>query len=340
MKYKSFNLIDKSNNGGLFKLKVGGDRSNLIDDENSKRKVRVVSNISGNNGIESHIYNDDIGIKNCITIATRGNDYFSCYQDDYTVTIVRALLLYSEKFKLNKYRAFYICALLRMNTYKCAYGRVISGERLETEKITLPIDSNEKIDWKYIEDIVSKIYLNIEKKISKNELINKKIDLDYKNWRKFKIRDLFPKIISSKGSQTNELIPGNEIPYVAAKKESNGLDMICARKGNENFISQGNCIVFIQLGEGSAGYTTYQEKDFIGMSGKTSCGYNKNLNKYNALFIVSILDLERPKYSFGRSWTGNRLFSTTIKLPSNKKNEPDWDFMENYIKSLKFSSSI
>lgn len=170
----------------------------------------------------------------------------------------------------------------------------------------------------------------------------KEFNVDVKNWRSFKVGETF-QIENTKGTTTDELIEGDAIPYIAAKKDGNGLDMMCTKDGNEPFISKGNCIVFIQLGQGSAGYTTYQERDFIGMSGKTSCGYNKNLNKYTGLFLVAVLDLERPKFSFGRSWTGIRLRETSIKLPATKINGeyvPDWLLMEAYIQSLPYSDLI
>lgn len=154
------------------------------------------------------------------------------------------------------------------------------------------------------------------------------------NWKKFVIKDIFD-FIPTKGTKTEDLLEGNDIPYISAKKNNNGLEKMCSSK-TIDFISDGNCIVFIQIGAGSAGYTTYQDDKFIGMSGKTICGYNKNLNKYNGIFIETILDMERPKYSFGRSWTGDRLFNTKILLPAirNKNNEyePNWQFMEDYIK--------
>jgi type I restriction-modification system DNA methylase subunit len=162
-------------------------------------------------------------------------------------------------------------------------------------------------------------------------------------WKEFYVGDLFS-IQSTKGTTTDELIDGSDVPYIAAKKSSNGLDRMCDRHKNIDFMSKGNCIVFIQLGQGSAGYSLYQEGDFIGMSGKTSCGYNKNLNKYNGLFFVALLDLERPKFSYGRSWTGDRLLKTKIKLPTvgteNNTYKPDWDFMESYIKSMPYGDFI
>ncbi len=108
---------------------------------------------------------------------------------------------------------------------------------------------------------------------------------------------------------------------------------------------KGQLYFFIQLKQGSAGYSLYQGYDFIGMSEKTSCRYSERLNKYNGLFLTTILDLERNKFSYGRSWIGDRLLKTNILLPAIKiidetDFEPDWDFMENYIKTLKFANII
>ena len=99
-------------------------------------------------------------------------------------------------------------------------------------------------------------------------------------------------------------------------------------------ISKGNCIVFICNGQGSVGYTNYMDVDFMA-SGDVALGYNNHLNKYNALFLVTLFDKERFKYSFGRKW-GRYLSDTTIPLPVKKDNTPDWDYMENYIKSLPY----
>ena len=67
-------------------------------------------------------------------------------------------------------------------------------------------------------------------------------------------------------------------------------------------------------------------------------GYNKNINRYNAMFLVAVLDLQRSKYSFGRKYKRN-LSSTKIKLPT-KDNSPDWLLMENYIKSITYGDRI
>lgn len=153
------------------------------------------------------------------------------------------------------------------------------------------------------------------------------------NWKSFRVGEIFD-LVPTKGIDSTELLPGNDISYIGAKKDDNGLMMRCQLSGFEDWVSKGNCIVFICLGAGSAGYATYQGDDFIGMSGKTLCGYNDNLNEFNGNFIATVLSCERPKYSFGRSWTGDRLKNTLIKLPVDTSGHPDWHYMEEYMKSL------
>lgn len=167
---------------------------------------------------------------------------------------------------------------------------------------------------------------------------------DTDNWGKFYINkdknySLF-KLEDPKGITTDLLEEGYEIPYIAAKSETMGMSKLVNKIGNEQFLSEGNCLTFVAIGQGSVGYSTYQSGEFIGMKGKIKLGYNNNLNKYTGLFISTLLDLERPKYSFGRSWTGNNLDETIIKLPITKQGEPDWIYMEEYIKGLTYGNIV
>ena len=160
-------------------------------------------------------------------------------------------------------------------------------------------------------------------------------------------------IESCKCGCAGDLDDGEDLNYIGAKKSDNGVMKKVAK--DENLLSAGNGILFICDGEGSVGYTNYMDEDFIG-STTTSIGYNKNLNVYNALFIVTVLDQEKFKYSYGRKYRAN-LEKITIKLPikynkdktpyiddtheySNDGYVPDWDYMEKYIKSLPYGDRI
>ena len=159
--------------------------------------------------------------------------------------------------------------------------------------------------------------------------------IDTSSWKFFNLtgNDGFFKIEACKCNNAGELLePGTDIEYIGAKKDDNGVMSLVKR--DESLVSRGNCIVFICDGQGSVGYANYMKHDFIG-STTLSAGYNPNLNEKNGLFIVTILDLERYRYSFGRKYKTN-LIKTKIKLPATQEGTPDWEWMENYIKSLHY----
>ena len=154
-------------------------------------------------------------------------------------------------------------------------------------------------------------------------------------WKEFRVGDLF-EIRRGLCNDASSLDEGNDIYYVGAKKDDNGI--ISKVAYDNSLISKGNCIACICDGAGSVGYATYQNKDFIGTVNLRLL-YHEALTTETALFIVPVLDRERVKYSFGRKW-GTHLDDTVIKLPATSKGSPDWNFMENYIKSLPYSDRI
>ena len=172
--------------------------------------------------------------------------------------------------------------------------------------------------------------------------------LDVSNWEPFVTSRLFPIMENGKASQ-QMLEEGNECFYVGAKKDDNGVMIHCQKDGA--LMTKGNCIVFICNGQGSVGFANYMDVDFIGTTDIVA-GYNENLNEYTGLFLATVYSQERPKYSFGRKWK-THLRDTVVKLPvkhnpdgtafkdetyrySDKGFVPDWQFMEDYIKSLHY----
>ena len=161
--------------------------------------------------------------------------------------------------------------------------------------------------------------------------------IDTSNWKEFRVGDYFD-IESAKGKNQQQLDEGDDIHYIAASKENNGFNRMVSIDGHEDWVSKGNCLQFVHIGDAAAGHVNYIPVDFIGMSGKSSCAYNENLNEYNGLFIASIIvKTNNGKYSFKDSWTGNKVKDTVIKLPArlvDDKYEPDWDYMESYMKQV------
>ncbi len=70
--------------------------------------------------------------------------------------------------------------------------------------------------------------------------------------------------------------------------------------------------------------------------------YAKNweMNKYNAMFIITVIKANKYRFSYGRKWTLEKMKESIIKLPISQPNVPDFDYMEQYIKKLSYSDKI
>ncbi len=295
--------------------------------DRSHERVNYVSRTRENNGVSAIVerYEDvEPFPPGLITVAGSGNSVLeACIQPfsfytGYHVFVLTPLKEMSELVKL-----FY-CYCIKENRYKYNFGR----------------QANRTLKDLLVPKHVPKSFLDIDieslAEINSTPVAKKAIDIDTSSWKYFKIGAIF-KLEKCKCSNATDLLEdGNDIYYVGAKKDDNGIIKKVAY--NEDIVSRGNCIVFIGDGQGSVGYCTYQPNDFIGSTTLT-CGYNDNLNPFNAIFLITVLDKERFKYSFGRKYGKAQLLKSKIKLPAIGA-EPDFLYMENYIKSLPFSSSI
>lgn len=165
------------------------------------------------------------------------------------------------------------------------------------------------------------------------KIINQDLGLNTSTWQFFDLCDLF-KISSSSDSLINDYTLGGRTPYISSSEMNNGM-LECVKEDPTN---SANTITANR--GGSVGYFFYQPVDYLATPVDVRILTPKfNLNKYIGLFIVTVLRLEKFKFNFSRKMGTNRLKQLKIKLPT-KNGKPDFEFMENYIKSLPYSSSI
>ncbi|GAI91647.1 unnamed protein product, partial [marine sediment metagenome] len=130
---------------------------------------------------------------------------------------------------------------------------------------------------------------------------------------------------------------GTKYPYVSSTHTNNGV--ICFINSKANDLHKGNTITINRTG--SVGESFYQPYPFVASKDRIRVLIPKfKMNRYIGSFLASILRLEKYRFSYGRTWGTNRIKETKIKLPVDKKGNPDWKFMENYIKSLPYSKSL
>ena len=149
--------------------------------------------------------------------------------------------------------------------------------------------------------------------------------IDTSNWGKFKVGELFDCETTKGIASKSDLVEGN-IPYVTRSAENNGKSGYC---GNADRIVKGNCITI-----GAEGFTAfYQENDFVA-GNKVYALRHKNLNNVNALYICTVLNKLSCLYSFNNARILDKIKQEVISLPIDNNGEPDWQYMEDYMKEI------
>lgn len=64
------------------------------------------------------------------------------------------------------------------------------------------------------------------------------------------------------------------------------------------------------------------------------------MNKYNALFIITVIKANKYRFGYGRKWTLEKMKNSTIKLPRRNDGKPNFNYMEQYIKALPYGDRI
>lgn len=326
-----------------------------------------VINSACNNGIGGYSSLKAKEKGNVITFSdtTEGNTFF--YQPEDFIGFAHVQKMKPINHIWTKSELLFLVTILRFtNDGLFDYGRKMRRDIISESFIKLPVKLDGSVpiidnlktfseegfipDWDFMTNYINSLHC---KPITTKNAKKEKMLLIPSEWKEFKIGRLFKVLKNGKNKSSSDLVDGNEISYIGAKREENGF--MKHTKKDTDLISKGNCIVFICNGEGSVGYANYMKEDFIG-TGDIVTGYNPNLNSKNGIFIATIASQERPRYSFGRKWK-TTLKETIIKLPAlkneigefiidseNKYSDngfiPDWKYMEDYIESLPYSDRI
>lgn len=168
--------------------------------------------------------------------------------------------------------------------------------------------------------------------LGSGKVSEKQIDLTKSNFGEFDLNELFTVRGSKQSFTKNEIVAG-EYLYVTTSNKDNGVS------GTSSVFTEDSNIITID--SATDGKSFYQEYKFVGSDHvEVLEPRNFTLNKFVGLFLSSILNLQTFRYGFGRKRSQTRIRQEKLFLPVNKKGEPDFDFMEDYIKSLPYSVNL
>ena len=245
---------------------------------------------------------------------------------------------------------------------------------VECDENGVPIIDNKKKyseegyipNWQFMEDYIKSLHhkpLTTKNKSGQTPSLN--IDM----WKEFILNQIFTLKGGFYNKKPEHSVTG-EIPFLASTESNNGVTEYYSiddikqwdKIGNEDYtldkkIYKGNCITVTV--NGSVCNAFYQMKNFT-CSHDITALYIKyyEMNPYLAEFLCTIIMQDKYRWSYGRKPHDVKKFGKSIlRLPikynldgtpfidiSKKYSEegyvPDWEFMENYIKSLPYGDRI
>jgi len=327
--WQSFRLKD------IFEIYTSSDKNYL---ESEDGNVPYISSTRFNNGVSSYVQAETTQNKNTITVARNGSVGSAFYHSYNYCASPDDVRIFRPKFEMNKYIALFLCTLIEKEKYRFAYGRKFGTKRMQIITIKLPVKQNNNIDWKWIENYVKNTLVpKLPQKARsvwnnnyiKGSFSDEKITINTENWKWFALKNIFE---MEKGKRLVK--PEREegfIPLITAGYKNEG---VAEYISNEEMKHYSNAITIDMFS-----YCFYREYVFC-CDDNILVLSNKMLNKYSGLFIVTVLDNERYKYQYGRQYRQKNFKKHKIKLPVANDGAPDWQFMEDYIKSLPYSKSI
>lgn len=358
VKFKRFIMHDIFEPLKVIKAK----KSEVRNFKSSEFCVPVVYAKFGNNGI---MYwgrkNQFTTYENVISIVYNGAIAAGkVYAQEEPTGILAESYFIRYKYKQVSFRAnLYMSQVIEHKIYPI-YSRenlAIWNGRVENESIDLPITSDGKPDFDYMEDYIKELeedrikeldaylkatnlndyeltdedkkVLSLSRKSALNE--NGSLENDCKNgtlrFKKFVASDLFD-IKKGKRLTKADMIVG-DINFVGSSSSNNG---ITAKIGNTECIHSANTISVSY--NGSVGEVFLQEEPFWA-SDDVNVWYPKfTFNARVIEYIMSVIKKCRKKYSYSAKWTLDKMKIEELELPVTADGEPDFDYMERYIRAI------
>lgn len=149
------------------------------------------------------------------------------------------------------------------------------------------------------------------------------MNLNNKKWKEFELSSIFRNYHGKRLTKENRKI-GN-IPLLTATENMQGISSFISNTNMNTYI---DFISIDMFGHGF--YHNY-----------LCCGddniyffINDKISKFSKLFIVSCINKNSNNFSYGKQFRQHNADKNKILLPINSKGEPDYEFMENYIKNI------
>ena len=270
---------------------------------------------------------------NCIVFICNGAGSvgYANYMDKPFIATTDLVLGYADW--LNEKTGLFVATVLCKERFKYSFGRKWKTHLHDTE-IKLPVTANGEPDWHWMESYVDS--LRSKPLTTSNAVKPRSFDALAWEWFKLGGDDGLFEIRKGKRLTSDDQTSGNT-PYIGAIDSNNGVSNYIG----QNPIHEGNTISLSY--NGSVGEAFYQPVPYWATDDVNALYLRDEygtLTPATGLFVCTILKHDKYRYSYGRKWTLDKMNDTMVKLPATPAGKPDWQWMENYIKSLPYGDRL
>ena len=235
----------------------------------------------------------------------------------------------------NRYTLLFLASMIGQQKCKYAYGYKFNSQRMKRQKILLPIQSNNTIDWGFMEAYMKQKERQILKptieRLCKRLIIS---DISgggkslCSNWKAFYFTEVFTEIQRGKRLKKADHEQGNT-PYASSTSLNNGIDGFVGNDGSVRKFD--DCLTLAN--SGSVGCAFYHQYTFVASDHVTKLK-RTGLDKYAYLFMIPIINRLSEKYSFNREINDERIKREKLLSPATDKGEIDFAFMSAFMKDV------
>lgn len=333
--WKEFHLYD------IFDID-SGTKLDKIKMKNENPTINFVGRANFNNGITTRV--DEIkGIKpykeGNLTLALGGSYLGACFIQTEPFYTSQNVVVLMPKEEISFYTKQFIASVIFKESqlhYKAFLDEL--NPHIKTDfVIKLPVDSEGKPDYQYMHKYIEKQYNQYNKNVDtfKEIKLLDKQKIDIQNWKSFKIKDIFK--TEQKGKQlqvptgymiSKKHIKEGNIPRITVSGVNNGITGYFD-SDHKDFRVYENFISISFLG------TVFYQQQKASLDMKVHCLQLKDrpLNLFLGLFLVTIIRESIQNSSYSDQISSTVVPNLDIMLPIDKEGNPDYQYMELYIKN-------
>lgn len=250
------------------------------------------------------------------------------------VDVLIPLKCYVSKMTWNVKQFIASCIFYESQNNYLTFVRELNKHIKRDFAIKLPVTSSGQPDWQYMDEYIAKLATQAHTNISLLRQQQKKaptVNID--RWKEFKISDIYP-IIQHPRTRSKKDYEQGSMPFIASGSTNNGIDCYLEPK-DKNDYEKADCLTVSPV-DGSC---FYQSKPFLARGGGGSSililRSKSKLNEAVHIFLATIITRKlKENYSFNTMGNSKSIANVKIKLPVTESDEPDWQYMDNYISAI------